>query len=397
VAAAHQGGWEKHEGNPLLQDLFVGSVTFDGTTYSMWTDTLEGIKLYTSTDGIAWSEHPANPVLGFGDPGSWDEAMVFYPKVAFDGSTYHMWYLGSPEQDNYALSQIGHATSTDGLSWTRDPANPVVTHDDGFVFMGTVLFDGATFRMWFSRNWAEIDYATSTDGSAWTEHPDPVLEPGSDGAWDDGQVAKPAVAFDGERYHMWYAGDTRVGGRIGYASSTDGISWSKCAGHGGPVMNPGYLAGAWDGDHLFAETVLISDGMARMWYNATDGARYGVGLATLDLDDVCNPPQHLNDNRFSTAVWWWDSRGGVGQGGPLKLTEDSNAFRFFSPENLEVVVKVLDGCAINGHYWVFAAGLTDVGLSLVVTDTVSGEVVSYSNTLGEAFQPVRDTAAFACE
>ena len=64
VAAAQQGGWVKHEANPLMQDIFVGSVTFDGATYSMWTDTPEGIKLFTSTDGIEWAEHAANPVLG---------------------------------------------------------------------------------------------------------------------------------------------------------------------------------------------------------------------------------------------------------------------------------------------------------------------------------------------
>ena len=61
-----------------------------------------------------------------------------------------------------------------------------------------------------------------------------------------------------------------------------------------------------------------------------------------------------------------------------------------------MVIKVLDGCAINQHYWVFAGGLTDVGIDLEVIDTVSGQRRAYHNDLGDAFTPVRDSLAFPC-
>ena len=54
---------------------------------------------------------------------------------------------------------------------------------------------------------------------------------------------------------------------------------------------------------------------------------------------------------------------------------------------------VLDGCAFNDRFWVFATGLTDVGVELTVTDGNTGAVRSYSNPLGEPFSPILDTAA----
>ena len=73
----------------------------------------------------------------------------------------------------------------------------------------------------------------------------------------------------------------------------------------------------------------------------------------------------------------------------------SGNFFFFSPANWEMLVKVLDGCAFNGHYWVFASGATDVGWELTIEDTESGETWTGSNPLGQRSPAITDTAAFA--
>ncbi len=103
----------------------------------------------------------------------------------------------------------------------------------------------------------------------------------------------------------------------------------------------------------------------------------------------------LNDSRFNVVASWRTPAGESGAGQVIPLTDDTGAFWFFSPDNVEVVIKVLDACEINDRFWVFAGGLTDVAVDLTVTDTQTGAVRTYSNPQGSAFQPVLDTAAFA--
>ncbi len=107
-------------------------------------------------------------------------------------------------------------------------------------------------------------------------------------------------------------------------------------------------------------------------------------------DQLC-----LVADRFVATAGWLtaDSRAGSGQA--LPLTDGTGLFWFFAPEDLELVVKVLDGCAVNGHYWFFAAGLTDVQVTLHVQDTATGAVRIYDSRLQAPFQPIQDTAAFA--
>ncbi|MEM7355207.1 MAG: CHRD domain-containing protein, partial [Acidobacteriota bacterium] len=106
-------------------------------------------------------------------------------------------------------------------------------------------------------------------------------------------------------------------------------------------------------------------------------------------DSLC-----LNDQRFQVEVDW-QTAGENGIGKSIEVREDTGLFYFFSEPNIELAVKVLDGCDINGYYWVFAGGLTDQGVDITVTDTLTGQVQTYSNELGTAFEPIRDTSAFA--
>jgi hypothetical protein len=101
----------------------------------------------------------------------------------------------------------------------------------------------------------------------------------------------------------------------------------------------------------------------------------------------------LRDGRFRVAVEWEDFQGNSGGGVAAPLTSDTGAFWFFRPDNLELVVKVLDGRPVNGHWWVFAGALTNVAYRLTVTDTVSGVSHSWNNSAG-TFASFGDTRAF---
>ncbi|MFL6290310.1 MAG: CSLREA domain-containing protein, partial [Thermoanaerobaculia bacterium] len=80
----------------------------------------------------------------------------------------------------------------------------------------------------------------------------------------------------------------------------------------------------------------------------------------------------------------------------VPLTDDTGNYWFFAPDNLEVMIKVLDGCGVNGHWWVFASGLTDVGVHLDVIDLETGGFWFYEHKAGTTFPPRLDTGAFRC-
>ncbi len=105
----------------------------------------------------------------------------------------------------------------------------------------------------------------------------------------------------------------------------------------------------------------------------------------------------VNNNRFQVEVDWRTTTPPAGQGQAVAIptAPDSGLFYFFSASNLEMLLKVLNGCSINNRYWVFFAATTNVEVGVRVTDTQTGTVKSYFNRLGQAVPPIQDTNAFA--
>ncbi len=119
--------------------------------------------------------------------------------------------------------------------------------------------------------------------------------------------------------------------------------------------------------------------------NESDGAACAPDDATL-----C-----LNSSRFRIQTQWVTPDGVTGGGHAVAITGDTGYFWFFSSNNVEMVVKVVDGRAVNNNFWVFAGGLTNVKVIMTVTDTETGLVKVYVNPQGAAFQPIQDTGPFA--
>jgi hypothetical protein len=92
----------------------------------------------------------------------------------------------------------------------------------------------------------------------------------------------------------------------------------------------------------------------------------------------------LAGGRFELALRYFDPRRGIAPANAAgsALTADAGYFWFSAPDNVEVVVKVLDGRALNGHFWVFYGGLTDLGFDLEVVDTLTGAKRKFSSTPG---------------
>lgn len=78
----------------------------------------------------------------------------------------------------------------------------------------------------------------------------------------------------------------------------------------------------------------------------------------------------------------------------IQITDDVIAICLFDRHNPEIFVKVLDGRAVNGHQWVFTAGMTDLECQVTVEEASTGTVRIYRSVQGEPFQPVSDIQAF---
>ena len=103
----------------------------------------------------------------------------------------------------------------------------------------------------------------------------------------------------------------------------------------------------------------------------------------------------LNESRFEVEASFRRPGSARTDAESVKITADTGYFWFFDEENVEVLVKVLDGCQFNNRYWVFAGGLTDVEVELEVRDSVTGKSVTYTNPQGQPFAQIRDTSALA--
>lgn len=116
----------------------------------------------------------------------------------------------------------------------------------------------------------------------------------------------------------------------------------------------------------------------------------GKGGCTADDSTLC-----LSSSRFQVRATFDTGSGNAGAAHAVSLTADTGYFWFFSSSNVEAVVKVIDGCALGGHYWVFAGGLTNVKVVLTVTDTRTQMARTYTNPPSTTFAPIQDTAAFS--
>lgn len=108
----------------------------------------------------------------------------------------------------------------------------------------------------------------------------------------------------------------------------------------------------------------------------------------------------LMRNRFRATALWRATQGTQGPGHAQLRSDGTSAasgtFWFFDPKSVEIDLKVINGCNVNGHFWVFAAGLTDQGVILRIQDTVTGQQRVYGSDVGTPFQTVTDIEALPC-
>ena len=128
-----------------------------------------------------------------------------------------------------------------------------------------------------------------------------------------------------------------------------------------------------------------------------DGDSFGVFAQAFGTPECLADSEVLclgEGDRFHVKVSWKAPSNDTGTGHARRLTDDTGAFWFFSPDNLELMIKVLDGRAVNGHFWLFYGALSNVEYTLTVTDTATGKEKTYHNPPGRLASQA-DTSAFA--
>jgi len=177
-----------------------------------------------------WQKHP-NPVLEVGPAGSWDQNVAVATTVLYHQGIYKMWYEGD--------SGFGYATSPDGLVWIKDTLhNPVLepgppgSWDYIAVNQASVLINDSLYHLWYSgvdvNNDNRIGHATSPDGVFWTKDTaNPVLDLGTTAPWDTDEAMHPCVIYEDNLFKMFYNGYGGNTQRILYAYSSDGTNWNS--------------------------------------------------------------------------------------------------------------------------------------------------------------------------
>lgn len=335
VPGDHCALWSKHP-DPVWEGFYMAAdpcVIRDGNTYRMFfTGFLPEpdrslIGMATSDDGINWDwatptdeNNPISIALD-GRPGEWDQFLET-AHVMKVGNEFWMYYTGYIPDPNRFVNpyEIGLATSTDGINWTRVSDEPVYRlaetgPDNGAMTSPAVVRWGGVFYMIYF-GW-EIDDqgsfadfrirgATSPDGMTWTRRAEPVFGPPSDELpWLDVALEPTLMqASDGMFYLFITADDaenTASPSSIAVLRSCHPFGpWEACP---DPIVT---MTQPWEDDEIIAPYVMEDEGKLRMWYHGltfndpVTGERFSIGYAETNF--TAHPAQFDVDGDGSVDI-----------------------------------------------------------------------------------------------
>jgi hypothetical protein len=240
------------------------------------------------------------PIMSLGGLGAFDEFGTYPVSVIRDGAAIRAYYGGWTRCESVPYNvAIGLATSVDGgVTFTRAGAGPVLSYclDEPMTVSGPKIrrFDGRWY-LWYvaGKRWAVVDgrpesifkirMAESVDGLSWTRRGVDLL---ADVLEADECQASPDVIAHGGSYHMFFSykygsdfRNTDRGYRIGYAASSDLVTWTRDDARAGLVVS---RPDQWDDQSVAYPHVFELDGSLYMLYLGNDVGRFGFGLAVLD-------------------------------------------------------------------------------------------------------------------
>jgi len=291
------GGWKKYEGNPVLGGDFgtifdVSVLKTEGGVFQMFCSwrPQKSIALSESSDGLKWS----SPVICLQncDSTGWEDN-VNRPVIIRKDGLYHMWYTGQADIDGTGHSWIGYAASDNGREWKRMSRNPVLSAEAEWekvaVMCPHVIWDESEkiYKMWYSGGEQyepdAIGYATSPDGMNWTKYEgNPVFSSDNRNKWEQHKVTACQVIKRKDDYLMLYIGFMNIDyAQIGMARSKDGISgWERYSRN--PIIKPGK---GWDSSAVYKPFAVQDNDRWLLYYNGRKNNVEQIGVAIRESND----------------------------------------------------------------------------------------------------------------
>ncbi len=283
------------------------SVLKERDTYRMWLSwrPKQSVALVESHDGIHWSE-PPRIVLPPKEGNGWEDD-INRPVVLKREDGYHMWYTGQANGHSW----IGYATSPDGINWLRQSSQPVLSPElpweKGALMCPHVLWDEKTkeYKMWYSGGGQHepdaIGYATSPDGLHWSKHPNnPIFRPEKQFHWEQDRVTGCQVIQQDGWYVMFYIGFRDINhAQIGIARSRNGITdWQRHPAN--PIVSPG--KNQWDHSACYKPYAIFDGKKWLLWYNGRHGGLEQIGVVLHKGKGERFPGKQSPDKQTAAAI-----------------------------------------------------------------------------------------------
>lgn len=285
------------------------AVLHDGIVYLFYSGyNGSAWKIGVATDdevgftGVNFSKYGSNPILS-GTVAQWDATGVSDPWVIYDedASIWKMWYRG------YGTNGIGYATASNPFGpWTKSGSNPILTPtvawEDSLILTFSVLRESvSSYKMLYSGNDpagpAQIGLATSTNGISWTKYSgNPVLSP-IDLVWMAASVFSPRTFMKvGNYYQIYFCGKQTTSGfsACGYAISSNLHTWQL--GVDNPLLTS---TRTWEGiasGEVENPNLLRVGAYQYLFYDAWFGAPPSIGVAVAPyVAPYVGPPMTVSD------------------------------------------------------------------------------------------------------
>jgi hypothetical protein len=312
--------WQKAPSNPVLsltpgsfdsQNIFAPAIAKHDSTYYLYysggpSGPLTGedfinhqLGLATSTDGVHFTKlgEPLLP-LGVRDNFHATPTLLRNPQgdLQLDESgTWHLFFNGNRADD------VEHATSADGIHWTKDPLGPIYQN----AYAPNILKVGDEYRMYYvhkpaSGNW-QIHMATGPSIYSLQPSPaNPILTQSQ--AWESSNLFYPYVLQDNGVWTMFYAGYWTPGKTaMGTATSTDGVYWTKTPAN--PIFTP-TPGSTYDSLYTSSQAVIRDGDVYRMFYAGridTIHKYYSINMATMPVSGL--PATSLRWTQAGLGAW----------------------------------------------------------------------------------------------